>query len=123
MALTIRLDDSELQALERIKYLVGKNTSSGAIKKLISDYEVLVSDYERTKLNNHHLKTKLEKFQKVTKTYMDASHDLADMVYGDEWNNELIRRADALDSGESKGYTLEEFRKKTRSHINEITDK
>ena len=50
-------------------------------------------------------------------------YQLEDIVYGDEWNNELIRRADTLDSGESKGYTLEEFRKKTRSHINEITDK
>lgn len=123
MALTIRLDNEETEALERLKPLVGNSTASGAIKVMISKYESLLSGYERTVLKNHDLESKLTKFQQVTKTYVDAQHGLTDMIYGDEWNEELIRRAKAMDAGETKTYTLEEFKQKSTDYLNEITNK
>ena len=123
MALTIRLDKQETEALERLKRLVGNSTASGTIKQMISKYEFLLSEYERTKLKNHHLESKLIKFQQVAKTYVDAQHGLSDMVYGDEWNEELKRRAKAMDTEETKVYTLEELKQKSTDYLNEITNK
>jgi len=123
MALTIRLDQEETEALERIKPLVGISTSSGAIKSMIAKYEFLLSEYERTKLKNHALESRLSKLQDTAKTYVKAKHGLEDMLYGDEWNEELIRRSKAMDAGETNTYTLEEFRQKSTDYLNEITNK
>ncbi len=39
MALTLRLEDKELEMLERIKHQLGVATASAAIKQLIANYE------------------------------------------------------------------------------------
>ncbi len=120
MALTLRLDQSELDALEKIKQLEGISTASGAIKKLIVNYEQMLADYQKSKLENKKLEQELKKFHKVVKDYIEAKHNLTDMIYADEWNKELIYRADKIDAGKSTSHTLEEFKSKTEGYLNEI---
>lgn len=123
MALTIRLKPDEIQALDRIKKLENVRTSSGAVKTLIKKYERIIADYQRIKAENSELQERLKTIEHATKNYISAKHKLTDMLYGDEWNEELRKRAKRIDNGESKSYTLEEIQNKADSYLDEITNR
>lgn len=123
MAMRLELSEQSEQQLQEIMMQLQIKTKSKAIAHLISQYSNLQQKLEKATNDNEHYLQQLKVAKAVTKNYVEAKHNLTDFAYGDEWNEELIRRADLMDSGKTKTYTRGEFNQKAAAYIDEIKNR
>lgn len=115
MALTLRLNDAEQKELLELKELLGSSTASSTIKQLILNYKHLLEQLESTSSLYKIVCSERDRLKQGVKEYLTAQDRLDDLVYGNEWKEEIEKRLDAYESGTAITYTRNEFDKKVKA--------
>ncbi|MFN3405163.1 MAG: hypothetical protein ACK40G_13780 [Cytophagaceae bacterium] len=84
MALTLRLDKTELKELDKIMKSLGKKTASRAIKEMIMSYHSILYDLENQRVRAEEAEEASERVMDLVKQILSANAELQEILFPKE---------------------------------------